>query len=103
MCKASQDTCRNKIKCMIAVANRVPFEDKLDVRRVTYEAATKSLTAFVPDKKENNLLREDFKHLVSNVLKKYIPSLQWLDKHVSTHKYHSYKGYTKKKSQIVSI
>ena len=61
---------------MMAVANRVPFEDKLDVRRVTYEAATKSLTEFVPDKEENNLLREDFKHLVGNVLKKYIPSLQ---------------------------
>ena len=59
---------------IIAVENRVPFEETADgksvIQQIPVQFAVKQLCNFVPDRNDNFALRDDFKHLIGNTLKK---------------------------------
>ena len=59
---------------IIAVENKVPFEESADgksvIQQIPVQFAVKQLCNFVPDRNDNFALRDDFKHLIGNTLKK---------------------------------
>ena len=73
---------------IIAVENRVPFEDSADCKQLTTQIpahlASKQLCNFVPDANDNHVLREDFKYLIGNTIWKYIPACEWLVEHITS-------------------
>ena len=92
---------------IIAVENRVPFEDSADCKQLTTQIpahlASKQLCNFVPDANDNHVLREDFKYLIGNTIRKYMPACEWLVEHIPSHRDHPYTKYTATKSKMVCL
>lgn len=92
---------------IIAVENRVPFEDVSDckqlITQIPAHLASKQLCNFVPDANDNHALREDFKYLIGNTIRKYMPACEWLVEHIPSHRDHQYTKYTATKSKKVYL
>lgn len=92
---------------IIAVENRVPFEDTADckqlITQIPAHLASKQLCNFVPDANDNHALREDFKYLIGNTIRKYMPACEWLVEHIPLHRDHQYTKYTATKSKKVYL
>ena len=97
-----RETKQNDLFNIIAVENRVPFEESADGKSIIQQIpAGKQLCNFVPDRNDNCALREDFKHLIGNTLKKYVPAFEWLAEHIPNHREHPNVKYTSTKSKKV--